>query len=223
MTTDDDIRQQFRAWVLGADYPCVGAKAAFNSGSDQVRVYAQLLTSTAEIAQDLRSFAARTSESEYATFVAIFRESTGGSEAEFERQLWNQLQMLHELDDRAWDASVSSDPRDPHFSFSFAGQAFYVIGIHANSSRHARQFPWPALVFNPHEQFDRLRGDGKWRRMQRTIRERDVQLQGSTNPMLSDFGERSEAPQYSGREVGANWQPPIGRCPFHNKHDARPS
>ena len=27
--------------------------------------------------------------------------------------------------------------------------------------------------------------------------------------MLTDFGERSEAPQYSGRKVDASW-----RCPF---------
>jgi FPC/CPF motif-containing protein YcgG len=119
------------------------------------------------------------------------------------------------MDDAEWDRSVSPDPRDSHFSFSFAGQAFYVIGLHANSSREARRFPWPTLVFNPHEQFERLRTDGKWKRMQQTIRERDTQLQGSINPMLSDFGERSEAPQYSGRAVGEDWQPPIGKCPFH--------
>jgi FPC/CPF motif-containing protein YcgG len=112
---------------------------------------------------------------------------------------------------------VSSDPNDPEFSFSFAGRAFYVIGIHPRSSRIARTFPWPALVFNPHEQFERLRTDGKWKKMQKAIRARELVLQGSINPMLTDFGEESEARQYSGRAVSSDWTPPAssgGKCPF---------
>jgi FPC/CPF motif-containing protein YcgG len=135
--------------------------------------------------------------------------------------LWRQLQYLHGADAEhfGWDPNVSSDPRDPHFSFSFGGRAFYVIGMHGQNSRVARRFPWPALVFNPHEQFQRLRTDGKWRRMQRSIRARELVLQGSVNPMLSDFGEESEARQYSGRTVPEDWTPPLGgngggKCPF---------
>ena len=109
--------------------------------------------------------------------------------------------------------SVSTDPNDPQFSFSFAGQAFYIVGMHPNSSRIARRFPWPTLVFNPHEQFERLRADGKWKRMQQAIRARDVALQGSINPMLSDFGEEPEARQYSGRAVSRDWV-----APFPNAH-----
>ncbi|MFL6527426.1 MAG: guanitoxin biosynthesis heme-dependent pre-guanitoxin N-hydroxylase GntA [Chthoniobacterales bacterium] len=216
MTRDDRIREQFRAWILDTEYPCVGAKAAFNSDAHEVHVYSQLVGSTSDLARDLRSFACIEHPGEYATFIAIFRDSNAPTEADFERLLWRQLQRLHEIDSENWDANVSSDPRDAHFSFSFAGRAFYVIGIHPNSSRQARRFPWTTLVFNPHEQFERLRGDGKWKRMQQTIRERDTQLQGSINPMLSDFGERSEAPQYSGRTVGADWEPPVGKCPFRH-------
>lgn len=128
------------------------------------------------------------------------------------------MQLLHETDDAGWDSDVSSDPEDAHFSFSFAGHALYVIGMHANSSRLARQFPWPTLVFNPHVQFEKLRSDGKWKRMQQTIRAREMQLQGSLNPMVQDFGESSEARQYSGREVDESW-----RCPFHQAHAQRPT
>jgi FPC/CPF motif-containing protein YcgG len=158
--------------------------------------------------------------SEYATFVAIFERPRKLDEMEFENLFWKQLRALHDYDAAcfAWDPHVSSDPADPHFSFSFGGQALYVIGLHANSSREARRFPWPALVFNPHEQFERLRADGKWKRLQETIRSRDLELQGTINPMLSDFGEASEARQYSGRAVEDNWQAPfpkvVGQCPF---------
>ena len=162
----------------------------------------------------------RVHSSEYATFVAIFERPRELDEMAFENLFWQQLRALHEVDaaNFAWDPNVKSDPTDPHFSFSFAGQALYVIGLHANSSREARRFPWPAMVFNPHEQFERLRADGKWKRMQETIRRRDLELQGSINPMLSDFGEQSEARQYSGRAVEENWRAPFQamepKCPF---------
>ena len=45
--------------------------------------------------------------------------------------------------------------------------------------------------------------------MQKIIRARDRDNAGSINPMLSDFGTRSEARQYSGRAVGDDWQCPL--------------
>ena len=116
--------------------------------------------------------------------------------------------------------TVSADASSATFAWSFAGCAYYVIGMHPGSSRLARQFPYPALVFNLHAQFDKLRAEGKWERMRDTIRARDEAWQGSANPMLSDFGEHSEARQYSGRAVEKDWTPPFsakpGRCPFHH-------
>jgi FPC/CPF motif-containing protein YcgG len=230
---DDEIKSRFAAFVADAAFPCLGAKAASNAGSDIVSIYDSLASAQSlrclagELEDFLHSEVRRTSN--YATFVAIFREPQSLGEEEFEQLLWSQLQQLHQIDTAryGWDRSVASDPSDPHFSFSFAGQALYVVGLHGGSSRHARRFPWPTLVFNPHEQFERLRLDGKWGRIQEAIRSRDIALQGSANPMLSEFGERSEARQYSGRRVDETWKapfraslPPDGdndesRCPFH--------
>ena len=98
------------------------------------------------------------------------------------------------------------------FSFSFAGAAFFVVGLHAASSRTTRRFAWPTLVFNPHQQFDHLRETGRYRRFQEVIRTAERSLQGDINPMLSDFGRTSEASQYSGRQVDDEW-----RCPFRAK------
>ena len=214
----------FRQFVLRPDFPCVGAKAAFNSSSYILRTYGELgeRDSTAELSAALRDFTQSEvmHASEYATFIAIFEGPRETDELQFENLFWQQLRGLHELDAAHfdWDPDVRSDPSDPHFSFSLGGQALYVIGLHANSSREARRFPWPALVFNPHEQFERLRADGKWKRMQETIRARDLELQGTINPMLSDFGVESEARQYSGRAVEENWRAPFKaverKCPF---------
>jgi uncharacterized protein len=219
-----EAHERFREFVMRPGFSCIGAKAAFHDDAYGLAVYDEMGTnnSTAGLCHDLCDFsqAGMTLRSEYSTFVAIFHSPIGVTETEFEARLWLQLQKLHRANAKHfdWDRKVSSDPADPQFSFSFAGQAFYVIGMHANSSRQARRFSWPALVFNPHEQFERLRTDGKWKRMQRTIRAREIALQGSVNPMLSDFGEQSEARQYSGRAVSDDWTPPSGnagqKCPF---------
>ena len=222
--------EAFRDFVMRQEFPCVGARAAFNSESYAVAVYDELGSdaATADLARDLFEFTRSEirEASEYATFVAVFSGTPPADEVEFERALWQQLQKLNYVDALHfdWDPMASPDPTHAQFSFSFAAQALYVIGLHPNSSREARRFRWPAMVFNPHEQFEKLRADGKWKRMQQTIRERDVQLQGSINPMLSDFGEVTEARQYSGRAVEDDWRAPFepvkapaaGKCPFHH-------
>ena len=218
----------FRDFVTRQEFPCVGARAAFNSGSYVVAAYDVLGSdaATAALAEDLVEFTRSEVRyaSEYATFAAVFQRPLDLSEIEFERRLWEQLGLLNRADAAhfPYDPDVQSDPADPEFSFSFAGQALYVIGMHPNASRQARRFHLPMIVFNPHEQFERLRADGKWKRMQQTIRERDIHLQGSINPMLSEFGEATEARQYSGRAVEDDWKAPFqpvkpaapGRCPF---------
>ena len=104
---------------------------------------------------------------------------------------------------------MSPDPDDSHFSLSFGGEAFFIVGLHPNASRPARRFPHPTLVFNLHDQFERLRAEGKYEGMREKILVRDEALAGTRNPMLARHGEASEARQYSGRAVGDGW-----RCPF---------
>jgi hypothetical protein len=185
---------------------------------------------TRDLARDLSAFAGTLGDQiaevdadhagRLTTFVASFLRPVPGDEAEFERLLWAQLQALHDGDSaRTWDPAVSSDPDDAHFAFSIAGRAFFVVGLHAASTRWARRFAWPTLVFNPHDQFERLRQDGHFGRLQGLIRAREQALQGSLNGNLSEFGERSDARQYSGRPVEEDW-----RCPFRAReiHGAPP-
>ena len=223
-------QSDFLTFVRNSGFPCLAAKAALNARSFCLRVYSELASpaSSEILAKDLERFVSceMTRSGPFATFVAIFEGPLGILEEEFERLLWSQLQLLSKIDlaKNSWDPRVSSDPSDPLFSFSFGGRAVYVVGLHDNSSRFSRRFRWPALVFNPHEQFQRLRANGQWTRLRHAIRERDIALQGNTNPMLSDFGDQSEAVQYSGRVTGPGWSPPAqltevllktpSRCPF---------
>ena len=85
-------------------------------------------------------------------------------------------------------------------------------------SRLSRRSPVPCLVFNFHNQFEALRANGKFDGMQKVIRRREIELQGSINPVLARYGDASEARQYSGVAVSAGW-----KCPFHQipeTHDA---
>jgi uncharacterized protein len=212
-SADEEMKASFTDFVADPAFPCLGAKAALNSGSQILRVYQELGKNqyAIELARDLEAFifseVRRTNA--FASFVAMFREPRALAEKKFEELLWSTLQQLHQIDvvRHAWNPTVSSDPANARFAFSFASEPLYVVGLHGGSSRRARRFSWPTLVFNPHEQFKRLRQDGNWTKMQQTIRRRDIALQGSTNPMLRDFGEQSEARQYSGRAVDSDWSP----------------
>lgn len=205
----------FQGFVGDPQFPCVGAKSAIAHESVRFGVYDRIgsPTSSAGLARDLFTFTQDplvVTQDDFVTFVAMFREPGELTEEEFERLLWDELAQLTKLDAplHDWDPSVSSNPDDPHFAFSFAGLAFFVVGLHPQSSRLARQFPWPTLVFNPHAQFVRLKESQKMQRMQEVIRERDQELQGSLNPNLGEHGEISEARQYSGRRVEPDWEPP---------------
>ena len=148
----------------------------------------------------------------------VFEGPCDLSEETFERLLWQRLQSMTDKDE--WrgitaDHRVSDDPQDPHFSLSFGGQAFFVVGLHPQASRPARRFARPAMVFNLHDQFEELRSSGRYEGLRQAILDRDERLAGSINPMLSRHGESSEARQYSGREVPGGWA-----CPFVGRKGA---
>jgi FPC/CPF motif-containing protein YcgG len=210
------VHDSFRSLVLNPRFSCVGAKSAVRRGGYRFGLYDVLGSpgATAGLARDLFEFVEDqpSLEGEFTTFVASFGGPVTADEGQFEGLLWAQLQGLHEEDrtHHSWDPSVSADPEDSNFAFSFAGRAFFVVGLHPAASRFARRFAWPTLVFNTHEQFEKLREEGKFGRLREVIRAREVSLQGGLNPNLGDFGEFPEARQYSGRPAEEDW-----RCPFH--------
>jgi len=214
------VHESLRAVVLSSSYPCFGAQAAVRSGRYAMGLYEELGSGAASegLARDLFEFTLEQDawDPQLSTFLACFASPVALDEPAFERALWEQLQALHDLDRRhhAWDPAVSHDPANPHFSFSFAGRAFFVVGLHAANSRWSRRFAWPTLVSNAHRQFERLRVRRQLTTMQKRIRRRDQALQGTLNPNLSDFGLVSEARQYSGRAVEPSW-----RCPFRPQPD----
>jgi FPC/CPF motif-containing protein YcgG len=202
--------------VSDAVFPCVGAKAALAKGTlavlackaidsawDDVRIHDAL----SQFAADYRS-----DPGLYRSLAVVFDGPCDMTEQAFEATLWSRLQSLSDKDvwrGHTYDETVSSDPENPHFSLSFGGEAFFVVGLHPYASRPARRFAHPTLVFNLHNQFEQLRAEGRYETMREKILVRDEALAGTRNPMLARHGEISEARQYSGRPVGDAWA-----CPF---------
>jgi FPC/CPF motif-containing protein YcgG len=215
----DPLAEEFRAFLARPEFPCVGAKSAL--ARDQIQfLVARDITSAWD---DLRIYPAlfnfaelyRSQPSLFQSFVVLFKGPGSLDEAQYESFLWERLQSLTDKDDwhgQVHDARVSENPEDPHFSLSFANEAFFVVGLHPNANRPARRFRCPAIVFNPHDQFEKLREEGMYGGMKEKIARRDEALAGSRNPMLQTFGESSEAPQYSGRVVDGTW-----KCPYHRQ------
>lgn len=211
------IFTKFKKFVLEDSFPCVMAKTVFSSDQFDFQTYDTMgSTSISQgILSDLDRYIAKaqSQERKFYSFVATFPNLTFESEIAFETALWEQLQLLHDLDTFEWDKKVSNDPTDSEFSFSLRRQSFYLVGMHPKSSRLARQAPCPAIIFNLHSQFDELRNMGVYHKVRDKIRERDLSLQGSINPMLADFGTDREVKQYSGRAVDDLW-----KCPFFAKN-----
>ncbi len=212
--TEKKLRQKFEKFILENDHPCIMAQTVFSM--DEVNLYGYDSFGTVEAARqlidDLKNYVENYNfeSNDFQTFLAVFPNSPKYSELEFEKLLWKQLDFLHKADQTEWDQEVSSDPDSEHFSFSLCGKAFYVVGMHPGASRKARQSPYTAIAFNLHWQFEKLREMGTYHTVRDRIRDRDRELQGDINPMLEDFGSKSEARQYSGRAVDEKW-----KCPFH--------
>jgi FPC/CPF motif-containing protein YcgG len=223
-----DLTARFEAFIRDPVFPCVGAKSALARGQLRV-IRARNLTSSwndAEIYGELYAFAARYRADSrlFQSFAVVFDGPSRLDEAEFERHLWARVQSLTDKD--GWqgvapDPRVDSAPDSPHFSLSFGGEAFFVVGLHPHASRPARRFEAPALVFNLHDQFERLRAEGGYDKLRSAILGRDEALAGSINPMLAPYGSISEARQYSGRQVGADWVCPFRprSAPAHSAND----
>ncbi len=207
--------EALRKFLRSDGYPCVAARSVFNRANYRFGYYENLTSpdSVSGLARDLCAFVAERSDFDgaFCSFLAAFAHAPR-DENEFESALWTTLTLLRRLDAAlyAYCSEVSSDPTDRRYAFSFAQTAFFVVGMHPQASRLSRRFAYPLLVFNPHDQFEALRREGRFERFQQVVRASDLALQGSLNPNLSDFGVESEARQYSGKAAPSEWT-----CPLH--------
>ncbi len=220
ISTDQSIIQEFNDYISDQSFPCIGAKAALAKNSLSVMVAGHMACPFHDLS--IFNFLCGFTENYHKNSdklngaVIIFKEPITITEIEFENFMWSRLQSIADLDAAKYkyDKRVDRNPISEKFSFSIKEEGYFIIGMHPGSSRKARQFGYPALVFNPHAQFEALKEKGKYSYMQKAIREKDKKHSGSINPMLSDFGNSSEVLQYSGKNYTNGLT-----CPLKFKHE----
>ncbi|MEO6219635.1 MAG: guanitoxin biosynthesis heme-dependent pre-guanitoxin N-hydroxylase GntA [Ginsengibacter sp.] len=217
----EKIQQEYFKYIDNKDFACIAAKAALAKQQLQCLVVDSMACpkDDTDILKFLYKFidCYQNSKELYHSAAVIFKEPLFNSEEMFEKLMWQRLQAISDMDsiEYNYDSRVDHDPASPNFSFSVKKESLFIIGLHPASSRLLRRFKYPALVFNPHMQFEELKDKGKYKKMKDTVRKRDIAFSGSVNPMLTDFGEASEVYQYSGRQYNTAWQ-----CPLKINHAA---
>ncbi|GGB74776.1 hypothetical protein GCM10007424_13420 [Flavobacterium suaedae] len=217
---EKEIINQFTSFIESKTFPCVAAKAAFTKKQLKVIVAEHMACPKDDrsILEAIYNFIKdyRQSEKLFHSIAVIFPYTEIENEIMYDQLFWKRLQALADLDAEKfeYDYRVDSEPDSENFSFSLGNEAFFVIGLHPKSSRKARQFKYPAIVFNPHAQFEQLRENKQYVKMKNIVRKKDIAYSGDINPMLEDFGESSEVYQYTGRQYSESW-----KCPFHSNHN----
>ena len=207
---------EFRDYINDKSFPCVGAKSSLAQSNLDFYFAESILDSAYDnnLYSSLKNFGQKLDLNGIAlqSYVLIFSDEQPFSEKDFESLLWKKLQSLHDIDIAKgvdWSEDCESLPESSKFSMSVAGYSFFIIGIHSGASRSARKFKYPVMVFNSHAQFETLRKNGKYKKLQKVIRKKDLEINDSINPMVKNFGDSSEANQYSGRYVDDNWKCPL--------------
>jgi uncharacterized protein len=209
------IETEFFKYIQLKQFPCVGAKTANAKNQIKCLVVDNIFcpANDIKILTFLNKFIDeyRLANTIFHSAAIIFSEPTHITEAQFEKAMWQRLQSISTIDAKsyAYDKRVSADINSPLFSFSIKEEALFVVGIHPSSSRLARRFAYPTLIFNPHAQFDVLKQTSKYKSLQHVIRKKDIALSGTINPMLSDYAVNTELKQYSGKNYGNTFICPL--------------
>lgn len=198
------MQEELRQFIQSSSFPCIMAKAVAKTGLLKVATVENLTPDQYPfILQQLWDFTdeLRTDEDRLSSFTLVLKDPSLHDFKAFEKRFWELISCLHQMDKEHFphDPRVSSDPRDERFGYSIKAEAYFLVALHPQSPRWARRFKHPAIVFNPHRQFEKLREKRIFKKVRDIIRHKDKLFQGSINPMLSDFGEKSEVFQYLGR------------------------
>ena len=214
------ITAGFIDFISNKVFPCIGAKAALAKHQLHCLVAAHMACPASDnnILEYLYNFidSYRSTGNHFHSAAIIFTGPKNITEAIFESLLWQRLQAISDLDaaNYRYDKRVSADPASAQFSFSLKEEAFFILGMHPSASRESRRFSYPAIIFNPHAQFESMKKTNKYEMIRQAVRKRDIALSGSVNPMLNDYGISPETMQYSGKNYSLPFQ-----CPLKINHE----
>ena len=218
-TRHTQIKKAYIDFINQKTFPCIGAKAAVAKSQVQLLVVGNMAcpADDSRILNFIYDFVEsyRMAGNIFYSAAVIFSNPESMTEEVFEALLWQRLQSLSDLDAEnfPYDSRVSASTASADFSFSLKEEAFFILGLHPGSSRPSRRFAYPALIFNPHAQFEEMKETNKYDMMKKAVRKKELIFSGSINPMLNDHGRLSETNQYSGK----HYKSPL-ECPLKINH-----
>lgn len=164
------------------------------------------------LAQALNEFAQSAHEvGKRPSLVCFFEPDHHETLEDYHDLFWGLLQWLHKTDSEEWPPSISTDPNDVTWEFSYAGVPFFVVAsTPAHHHRHSRYSSVFTIAFQPRFAFDMTPSqDAKARAL---IRKRLAAYDEiPPSPELGHYGESPEWRQYFLRDDNGE----IGPCPFH--------
>lgn len=214
MKFNDDVRHELINFIQDSSFPCFMAKSVAKIGlmhTHTIEAFGlnEIKKTQSKLYQFINEYRKRPDR--LSSFALIIKNTQYNDFNLFEKYFWHFLEKLHHLDKRNYlpDQNVSSQVEEDNFSYSIKSEAFFILALHPQSPRWARRFKYPAIIFNPHAQFEALKVRGLFNKIRDAIRIKDKLLQGFFNPMLSNFGERTEVFQYLGKTYGENENVPL--------------
>jgi FPC/CPF motif-containing protein YcgG len=205
MTCENAIRQELINFVMEPSFPCFMAKSVSRIGLMRLHITPSInnLDDISNTKETMYGFIDeyRKRPNRLSSFALVIKDEIYSDFDYFEKAFWFFLQKLHVEDKKLFphDQKVSSKVDDNDFSYSIKSEAFFILALHPKSPRLARRFKYPTIIFNPHAQFETLKIKGLFNKIRDAIRLKDKLLQGHINPMLNDFGEKTEVFQYLGK------------------------
>lgn len=216
------MEEQLSQFILDKNFPCIMAKSVIKTGHMQVLRVKNAPESVNEVLGQLYSFIDdyREHPKKLRSFIVVLDDEKALDFEHYEKVFWEFLSRMSIEDKKRYphDPRVSDDPQHADFSYSIKSEAFFILALHPNSPRFARRFLKPAIVFNLHQQFEQMREKGVFTKIRNLIRMKDKLLQGSINPMLTDFGESSEIFQYLGKVYKSSLDLNLQKGFFYGSH-----
>ncbi|SFJ92559.1 hypothetical protein SAMN02799624_06616 [Paenibacillus sp. UNC496MF] len=196
-------------------FPCVFGATGFirgqlrysfleDTGQESLRQLSEALHQYLKIGRDLGP---------YTSFIVFFNIDRSDDMAAYEQLFWDILNRLHRLDPTEWPASIPTDPEDPKWEFSFAGEPMFVVcNTPAHELRRSRSSSTFMLTFQPRWVFEGVT-EQQIMHVRKLLKSYDQLPQF---PFLGTYGE----------SVNRSWvqyfMPDTNKvipkaCPFHHK------
>ena len=213
-----DAAASFHARIFYADHACVGGQAALSVGALRFAyINHQLGTIDAAAAVleaidlFLRDFPSL--KPPYRPLIICFKGPRSISAEEGHELTWATLHAMNNADRVSYSAAelISEDPQNEDFGFSWRDEVWFVNAGFPNHPRKSRDFQTPLWIINLQENFDLLRKAGWFDTIKMANAKREIEYQGSTNPVLADKGQKNQWQQVT--SVQGQAEP---KCPFQN-------